>query len=132
METYLTATRVEWHLLASCIKIRAIQTTAVSYSSLQHAAPLLHLLQAAALRTLCQALVPDSTRFPVTQVGTSEGLAAPRNADWRGQTPTLKQCVILLECLAWRVGSHLPIPCVAVPLRPWLIGRGWCGRRSSR
>lgn len=106
METSLTATRVEWHMLALCIRIKAIQTTAVSDSSLQHAAPLLHLLQAAALRTLCQALVPDSTRFPVTQVGWQ----AVKSLLLHGTQTGAEQTLPHIHCSSphCHVGSHLP------------------------
>lgn len=38
-------------------------------SAHKHALPTPCLAQAAALRTLCQALVPDSARYPISQVG---------------------------------------------------------------
>lgn len=60
-----------------------------------------------------------------------EELTAPWDTDWCRANPATHPLLIPpLPC--WLTPTCLHFVRVAMPVRPWLTGRGWCGRRSSR
>lgn len=82
-------------------------------------------LQAAALRTLCQALVPDSARYPISQVGLLSGVYHSADDD--------KACASPRECENASRNAALPRECTppAMPAPSLLQPSGHGGARTA-